>query len=231
MKIIISEDQQKVLLESKQIESAQNLVDMAVNDYVEGCSKRKAFRNLELALCKGFKNGTTKLKVLDVKKIHDHYNVKLSIHTDQEWFQRADFQNFEITLQILVSNIIGTYKYKFDIEDMELNNGDEEVINENQMLDIRLKRRGIEIEKIGESIEFQTEVQDPCNFDDSEEYADFCIGQGVSFYYCDEDYCDDEDYTEPSEEMIEVRGEVEEYLYKKYYDYLVDIYNDSSKDC
>jgi len=231
MKIIISEDQQKVLLESKQIESAQNLVDMAVNDYVEGCSKRKAFSNLELALCKGFKNGTTKLVVLDVKKIHDYYNVKLSIHTDQEWFQRADFQNFEITLQILVSNIIGTYKYKFDIEDMELNNGDEEVINENQMLDIRLKRRGIELEKIGESIEFQTEVQDPCNFDDSEEYADFCIGQGVSFYYCDEDYCDDEDYTEPSEEMIEVRGEVEEYLYKKYYDYLVDIYNDSSKDC
>jgi hypothetical protein len=231
MKIIISENQQKLLLESKQIESAQNLVDMAVNDYSEGCSRRKAFRNLELALCKGFKNGTTKLVVLDVKKIHDHYRVKLSIHTDQEWFQRMYFQDFEITLQILVANIIGTHKYGFDIEDMELNNGDEEVINENQMLDIRLKRRGIELEKIGESIEFQTEVQDPCNFDDSEEYADFCIGQGVSFYYCDEDYCDDEDYTEPSEEMIEVRGEVEEYLYKKYYDYLVDIYNDSSKDC
>ena len=68
MKIIISEDQQKVLLESKQIDSVQNLVDMAVDDYVEGCSRRHAFRNLELALCKGFKNGTTKLKVLDVKK-------------------------------------------------------------------------------------------------------------------------------------------------------------------
>ena len=79
MKIIITEDQQKVLFESKQIESAQNLVDMAVDDYVEGCSRRHAFRNLELALCKGFKNGTTKLKVLDVKKIHDHYNVKLSL--------------------------------------------------------------------------------------------------------------------------------------------------------
>ena len=68
MKIIITENQKNLLVESKQIESAQNLVDMAVNDYVEGCSKRKAFRNLELALCKGFKNGTTKLKVLDVKK-------------------------------------------------------------------------------------------------------------------------------------------------------------------
>lgn len=231
MKIIISEDQQNVLLESKQIESAQNLVDMAVNDYVEGCSRRKAFRNLELALCKGFKNGTTKLKVLDVKKIHDHYRVKLSIHTDQEWIQRANFQDFEISLQILVANIIGTYKYGFDIEDMELNNGDEEVITESREMSIRLKRRFSELEKIGDSIEFQTEVQDPCNFDDSEDYADFCIGQGVSFYYCDENYCDDEDYTEPSEEMIEVRDEVEDYLQEKYYDYLVDIYNDLSEDC
>ena len=105
------------------------------------------------------------------------------------------------------------------------------MINESKQMSIKLLRRAGELEKIGDSIEFQTEVQDPCNFDDSEEYADFCIGQGVSFYYCDEDYCDDEDYTEPSEEMIEVRGEVEEYLYKKYYDYLVDIYNYSSKDC
>ena len=68
MKIIISENQQKVLFESKQIESAQNLVDMAVDDYVEKCSRIDAFRNLELALCKGFNNGTTKLKVLDLSK-------------------------------------------------------------------------------------------------------------------------------------------------------------------
>jgi hypothetical protein len=127
MKIIISENQQKLLLESKQIESAQNLVDMAVNDYVEGCSRRKAFRNLELALCKGFKNGTTKLVVLDVKKIHDHYRVKLSIHTDQEWFQRMDFQDFEISLQIKVANIIGTHKYGFDIEDMELQDDESKI--------------------------------------------------------------------------------------------------------
>ena len=46
MKIIITEDQQKVLFESKQIESAQNLVDMAVDDYVEKCSRGHAFRNL-----------------------------------------------------------------------------------------------------------------------------------------------------------------------------------------
>ena len=229
MKIIISEKQQKVLLESKQIDSVQNLVDMAVNDYVEGCSKRKAFRNLELALCKGFKNGTTKLKVLDVKKIHDHYNVKLSIHTDQEWFQRADFQDFEITLQIKVANIIGTHKYGFDIEDMELNDGEgEDMISESRKMSTKLRRRFQELEKIGDIIEYQTEIQDPCDFEDETDYADFCIGQGLTFYYNDEE---DEDYEYPPDEMVEVRDEVEEYLEKKYHNYLVDIYNDLVINC
>ena len=229
MEIIITEHQKNILLESKQIDSVQNLVDMAVDDYVEGCSRRHAFRNLELALCKGFKNGTTKLKVLDVKKIHDHYNVKLSIHTDQEWFKRADFEDFEITLQIKVANIIGTHKYGFYIEDMELNDGEEEdMINESREMSIKLKRRFSELEKIEESIEFQTEVQDPCNFEDENDYADFCIGQGLTFYYNDEEQ---DDYEYPSDEMVDVRDEVEEYLQEKYYDYLVDIYNDLVKDC
>lgn len=228
MKIIITENQKNLLVESKQIESAQNLVDMAVNDYVEGCSKRKAFRNLELALCKGFKNGTTKLKVLDVKKIHDHYDVKLSIHTDQEWFQRMDFQDFEISLQILVANIIGTHKYGFDIEDMELNDGNEEVISESSKMSTKLRRRFSEIEKIGDIIEYQTEIQDPCDFEDETDYADFCIGQGLTFYYNDEE---DEDYEYPPDEMIDVRYEVEKYLEEKYHNYLVDIYNDIVTNC
>lgn len=229
MKVIISELQQKILLESKQIDSVQNLVDMAVDDYVEGCSKRKAFPNLDLALCKGFKNGTTKLVVLDVKKIHDHYNVKLSIHTDQEWIQRADFENFEVTLQIKVADIIGTHKYSFDIVDMKLDDGEgEDMINENKQMDIRLIRRFGELEKIGDIIEYQTEIQDPCDFEDADDYADFCIGQGFSFYYNDEE---DEDYEYPSDEMVEVRDEVESYIEQKFYNYLVDIYNDLVTNC
>jgi len=229
MKIIISEDQQKVLLESKQIDSVQNLVDMAVDDYIESCEKMHAFRNLELALCKGFKNGTTKLQVLDVKKIHDHYNVKLSIHTDQEWFQRADFQDFEITLILKVANIIGTHKYGFDIEEMELNDGEgEDMINESREMSTKLRRRFSELEKIGDIIEYQTEIQDPCDFEDETDYADFCIGQGLTFYYNDEE---DEDYEYPPDEMVEVRDEVEEYLEEKYHDYLVDIYNDLVENC
>ena len=229
MKIIITENQINLLVESKHIDSVQNLVDMAVDDYVEGCSRRHAFRNLELALCKGFKNGTTKLKVLDVKKIHDHYDVKLSIHTDQEWFQRADFQDFEITLILKVANIIGTHKYGFDIEDMELNDGEgEDMINESREMSTKLRRRFSELEKIGDIIEYQTEIQDPCDFEDETDYADFCIGQGLTFYYNDEE---DEDYEYPPDEMIDVRYEVEEYLEEKYHDYLVDIYNDIVTNC
>lgn len=107
------------------------------------------------------------------------------------------------------------------------------IISEEQMMSLRLRRRGVELDKIGDIIEYQTEIQDPCNFEDASEYADFCIGQGVSFYYCDEDYCDedDEDYKEPSEEMVGIRNEVEEYLNEKYYDYLYDIYEDLNKHC
>jgi hypothetical protein len=107
------------------------------------------------------------------------------------------------------------------------------IITEDQFKELRIRRRGVDIQKIGDIIEYQTEIQDPCNFDDSEEYADFCISQGISFYYCDEDYCDedDEDYTEPSEEMLEIRDDVETFLHEKYYDELVKLYNEINEDC
>ena len=100
------------------------------------------------------------------------------------------------------------------------------IITEEQMMSLRLRRRGVELEKIGNIIEYQTEIQDPCDFEDEEDYADFCIGQGLSFYYNDEEV---DDYEYPSEEMVDAREEVEEYLHKKFYDYLVGLYNDS--DC
>ena len=42
----------------------------------------------------------------------------------------------------------------------------------------RLRR----IPEVRDTIEYQMEIQDPCNFDDGEEYADFCIGVGLSFF-------------------------------------------------
>ena len=109
------------------------------------------------------------------------------------------------------------------------------IITESQELRLRLLRRGAELEKIGNIIEYQTEIQDPCDFEDEDDYADFCILEGIHFYYCDEGYCDeeeDEDSEEregPPESMIEVRDEVENYMEEKYHEYLVGIYNDS--DC
>jgi hypothetical protein len=100
------------------------------------------------------------------------------------------------------------------------------IITESQELRLRLLRRGAELEKIGNIIEYQTEIQDPCDFEDEEDYADFCIGQGLSFYYNDEEV---DDYEYPSESMVEVRDEVENYMEEKYHDYLVGIYNDA--DC
>jgi len=111
------------------------------------------------------------------------------------------------------------------------------IITESQELSLRLLRRGIELEKIDELIEGQTEIQNPCTFDGPEDYADFCIGQALGFYYCDEGYCDNEDeddeYEEdnkkgPSEEMWEVREDVELYIENKYYDYLYGLYEDSN---
>lgn len=103
----------------------------------------------------------------------------------------------------------------------------------NQEIPLRLLRRQVELEKIGDIVEYQTEIQDPCDFEDEDDYADFCILQGIHFYYCDEGYCDEdeetEDYEGPSESMIEIRDEVENYMEEKFHDYLVGIYNEG--DC
>jgi hypothetical protein len=98
----------------------------------------------------------------------------------------------------------------------------------NQEIPIRLLRRGVEIEKIGDIIEYQTEIQDPCDFEDKDDYADFCIGQGIHFYYNDDE---DEEYEYPSDDMFEIRDEVEHYIDNKYYNYLVEIYNDLVENC
>jgi hypothetical protein len=105
------------------------------------------------------------------------------------------------------------------------------IITETQELSLKLRRRGIELEKLDNIIEYQTEIQNPCTFEGPEDYADFCIGQGISFYYCDVGYCDEDDNEErkgPTEEMWEVREDVELYVENKFYDYLYGLYEDSN---
>ena len=61
------------------------------------------------------------------------------LNTLQHNHQPPYQQDFEITLQIKVANIIGTHKYGFDIKDMELNDG-EEMITESLTRKEKLKK-------------------------------------------------------------------------------------------
>lgn len=112
------------------------------------------------------------------------------------------------------------------------------IITEKQNREIlkRLRR----IEELRESIEFQTEVHSPCDrdfFPDAESYADFCIDEALCFFYKDEDCGDDEDdYYEEDEENDEDeddysdREEIEELMYKEFYDYLKELWETAECD-
>jgi hypothetical protein len=95
--------------------------------------------------------------------------------------------------------------------------------------DVKRLRR---IQEVRNTIDFQTEVQDPCNFDDGEEYADFCIGEGLSFFYGDEGYERDDDVFQ-GEEEDHLRDEITEMMYEEYFDYLSNLWNENkdSYDC
>jgi hypothetical protein len=92
----------------------------------------------------------------------------------------------------------------------------------------RLRR----IQEVRNTIEFQTEVQDPCNFDDGEEYADFCIGEGLSFFYGDEGY-EREDEIFKDEEEDYLRDVITDMMYEEYFDYLSNLWNEDKDnyDC
>ena len=126
------------------------------------------------------------------------------------------------------SSIISSLEdiFKEQLHDFYMSEKDE-LIKEDTNL--RVLRRGGDIQKIRDIIDYQTEIQDPCDFEDGEDFADFCIGQGFHFYYCDEDYCDedDEDYEEPSEQMVEIRDEVEIFLTEEYENELIEFWNKS----
>ena len=109
------------------------------------------------------------------------------------------------------------------------------IITEKQNKEIlkRLRR----IEELRESIEFQTEIHDPCDrgfFPDAESYADFCIDEALCFFYKDEDcgdyeddYYDDE---ENDEDDYSDREEIEELMYKEFEDYLKELWETAECD-
>jgi hypothetical protein len=90
----------------------------------------------------------------------------------------------------------------------------------------RLRR----IQEVRDTIEFQMEIQYPCNFDDGDEYADFCIGEGMRFFYGDEDYERKDDiFADETEDHM--RDEIEEMMIDEYYNQLVEFWEENKEDC
>ena len=140
MKIIISESQYNLLFETKSVIAAQTLIDMAVEDYVDACGKMKAFENIQLALCKGFENGTVKLEVTSVeKKENDRfednifYIIHLILYVDKEWMlEDSYYEKFETTLAIKIGNILGTFEYYCYIDEVRMNDDLKDNLNESE---------------------------------------------------------------------------------------------------
>jgi hypothetical protein len=97
---------------------------------------------------------------------------------------------------------------------------------QNKELLKRLRR----VQEVRDIIDYQTEIQDPCNFDDGDEYADFCINEGISFFYGDEGY-EREDGIFSDEEEDHGREEISQLMNDEYYDYLVSYWEGDSKNC
>jgi hypothetical protein len=140
MKIIITESQYNLLFETKSVNAAQTLIDMAVEDYIDACSKMKAFQNIQLALCKGFENGTVKLEVTSVeKKENDRfednifYIIHLILYVDKEWMlENSYYEKFETTLAIKIGNILGTFEYYCYIDEVRINDEIKDNLNESE---------------------------------------------------------------------------------------------------
>ena len=99
---------------------------------------------------------------------------------------------------------------------------------QNKTLFKRLRR----IPELRSIIEFQIEVHDPCNFEDGNEFADFCIGEGLSFFYGDEGYEEEDDiFSNEDENEDNGREEITQLMYDEYYEGFVSQWDEWSDDC
>ena len=140
MKIIITESQYNLLFENKGVDTAQTLIDMAVDDYLESCGKMKAFTNIQLALCKGLKNGTVKLEVTKVSEFkwngegnEKNFRIHSNLYVNQEWMlEYSDYESFQNTLAIKISNILGVMRYFCYIDDIKMIDNNKDNLTEEQ---------------------------------------------------------------------------------------------------
>ena len=99
---------------------------------------------------------------------------------------------------------------------------------QNKTLLKRLRR----VQEVRDTIEYQMEVQDPCNFEDGDEYAEFCIEEGLRFFYGDEGYEEEDDiFADEDENEDNGREEITQLMNDEYYQGLVSQWDEWSDDC
>jgi hypothetical protein len=94
------------------------------------------------------------------------------------------------------------------------------IITEKQRKDVFEKFR--KISEIKESIEYQIEKQDPCDFTSGDDYATTCIKEGIKFYF--PNYKKKENPSSETEKIYQLM--VDDYFYK-----LKFLWNKHSKNC
>jgi hypothetical protein len=97
------------------------------------------------------------------------------------------------------------------------------------------------IQELRDLINNQVEMQDPCNFDDGDEYADFCISTGMGWFFgfdpwSDTDYSDEDDDDEevrPTNPDISIDdyNKINTEMTNEFYDDLVALWDEYSEEC
>ena len=104
------------------------------------------------------------------------------------------------------------------------------IITETQSKSLRKRLR--RLQELRDSIVFQFKIHDPCNFEDGNEYADFCIGEGLSFFYGDEGYEEEDDiFSDEDENEDNGREVITQLMNDEYYEEFVSLWDEWSYDC
>lgn len=121
------------------------------------------------------------------------------------------------------------------LTESDLNRIVKRIINESKEKNYYLRR----FSKLEDIVQGQMEIQDPCNFEDGEEYAYSCISQAMCFFFGYTPFGDCED--EDDERMDEFRpkrpavsleeySDIESKINHKYYDELVSLWEEFMED-
>lgn len=175
-------------------DSRVNQFGFVFNDKIEEYLKR-------LNSSQSFKNRIKAYDGLSDEQLHD---ISLDFGTRIEylrrWKEEGDSVSFTITDWVPKLNLTD-YQEKFGRID--------------ESITPRLRR----LDDLRDIILFQTEIQDPCNFEDSDDYASFCINEGMQFFFGDTNY-ESENKIYMSDYTYDERQAIEDLMFDELYDKL-----------